>query len=88
MGRYDRGVTTRRGLLWGAPGAVLFLGKAGLTGFPKSLVMDVAGKGADWPTDSLLSPTLLRQLAEETRKVLATLTPSEEAELRRRFGVG
>jgi RNA polymerase primary sigma factor len=44
----------------------------------------IEDKGAISPSDALISS----DLAEQTRKVLATLTPREEKVLRMRFGIG
>lgn len=44
----------------------------------------IEDRGADSPSDSVVN----NNLAEQTRKVLSTLTPREEKVLRMRFGIG
>ena len=63
---------------------MLFLANAGRIGPPKGMAPQHRGVvRGEFPAPSLISPTL----AEQTRKVLAALTPNEVAELRKRFGI-
>lgn len=73
-------VTTRRGFIWAcgaSTAAILCTGEAG------ELLAEIGRRATGF-----FDAVTLKTLAEQTRQVLATMTPREEHELRVRYGVG
>ena len=73
-------MTTRRTFLWACGAATA--GTFGTGGADRV----VAASG--WRATSAFDAVTLKELAEQTREVLATMTPREEQELRMRYGIG
>ncbi len=83
--RYIYRMTTRRVFVWlcGASTAGTFIAKTGIIEFRQRPELPAAsGRRAA----GIMSSAEMEKLSEQTRQVLATLTPSELKELRKRFG--